>query len=793
MTNRGGRRFRGVITAGCSLILFVLLIGCPNTFGSQSNAGWVANPGGHLLAFDLSGARALGITESSVNDLRSSDNESLTIGQSSKLDFRLIKILDDGSVEVALESFGNIALPEIKFIAVDPNPENRNLYVAFERELVLGQNVRLSSFLHARPDGTYFEVLPQSNGEVTSENWWGIDSYKPVVFDRSGNMYFVFYDYARNDSILYQYNPNIPVATALTSHMSGVYFENFKIDPSGNYLIVLGNRGYTGVKTQFLKIFNVQDMRNPITVFDYADIHPVWKTDGAGVYFLRDFVISARGDELILNGYGIQGLDGIMRASIESSSKVFYSTLFADITVSFSTVFGSVYDQIQDRTFIDGLFDKFVTNSLGPGGILTVLTNKSTFFYVELKDLFESNENKIFGLDAPEDEFGNQPEKLSINKSELYFAVDLEDPKKFLDIGNVEEFNIETLQQAGAEGFFSSMQFVTREPNYLYDSMYYSSREWTFTPVSRNVVKHFLSSTSAIPDQLYFWNEHWLDQDGKLLSDAVQQKWAGRFFTTEVDFQYGGYHGSTAWNEFKNEEPYTSDKLKSSTISDSWAVDFIEKYDFVVRGSSEPATTIWDFFKNLEETRPDDYLENFLYGVRDIGFMFYADDGSLWGLQGAGLSSNPIFPVRFLDSLGDRALKINPSVGCASVKPIPFAVSHDYIYYREFVGLCEKHSSILELWDKHREQYFQAVESANDGYQILYRVSLHQPGTPENVLLNSDVPDGRLKGLEYSVGDGWLYFTGKSDDQPVVGRINTDSLAYERLPVDFVLNKVEVY
>jgi len=157
----------------------------------------------------------------------------------------------------------------------------------------LQQEIRLTSFLHIEEDGTYYEIMPNGgNGRVLNNTWYGNDDYKPVTFDGSGNLYFVWEDWSGGDNVqvLYRYSPSTHQATALTAQLSGYQYQSFSVDPGGSRLFVQGQRAsYSGTASSFFRMYPSSDMTNPKTVY-YSSAQDVW---------VRGYIMSPDGSSVV--------------------------------------------------------------------------------------------------------------------------------------------------------------------------------------------------------------------------------------------------------------------------------------------------------------------------------------------------------------------------------------------------------------------------------------------------------------------------------------------------------------
>lgn len=264
-------RSGNLITVILSSISFVLLLSCNNPAaggpegpGGPGGTATTISPGG--LKFDLTGAKAVGAADiaatRAIRGLGDYGSIRAVMNRAGTDEYGLVKVMEDGKVELAMDLPENIWMPRVLFIAKSPIAGQRDLYVAFDNSIRYWdeeqkKEVFIGSFLHITEDGTYYSIIDKENGRVKNYSWYGNDNYRPVSFDSSGRLYYVFENYGASTSSnqLYKYDPATHVNIPLTAPLSGTYFNNFEVSGDGQRLFVQGERQSGGGRVNFFRMF----------------------------------------------------------------------------------------------------------------------------------------------------------------------------------------------------------------------------------------------------------------------------------------------------------------------------------------------------------------------------------------------------------------------------------------------------------------------------------------------------------------------------------------------------------
>lgn len=730
------------------LLVVVLVAGCNNIFGGddKKDGGGDEPPAEPnpttSLTFNLDGATAVGAAEMNV-DASNLTGSSLMGSQAAESAFGLVKVLEDGSIEMAMEAPENIWLPDVQFIAVSPDANNKGVFASFEHEMHLGwddeaqQEIRLSSFLHIEPDGTYYEVLDKQ-GRVRNYTWHGDDSYKPVTFDGDGNLYYVWEDWAGGDSVevLYRYDPDTHTSTALTAQLSGYRYNSFRVNEQGNRLFVQGARHSGSARSNFFRMYSVADMTNPKTVF-YSSNDNVW---------VRGYIVNGPGDTIYMNGNNIRDINGIIRADVISNSEIEYDPMFDSSNEYFTPMYYEWYDEYLGETRRRGLFDR-----ISVWESYVVMTDGANFRYVSLQDVARryAKTNYVGYRDAD----GTWSNDLRLE--DLWFAGDLSDAS--VKGAEVQEDANNWVLDDGTDGVvpLSGLHFVraVSEWNNGVETSYYKA-------IQEGTAKNFVdyARDNGGTQEVYAWNEYWLDDAGELRTESLTDYLVG-FFVSNIEFAYGGLTGDAAWTAFEADGPYDRGTLMGSTGSSSY---FLENY-FNQAGSVSPAKT----FQQFKDEANLEWL-NF----QDVSNMFFVN-GELWGVVGGGNwgVSNDMRPLRLLDASGEKSLAVHNAFVDDTYTPVGFLVDGNTLYFRD---------AVLDQ------------DGFETGYHELYRVDLStMNSTPELVLANAGL--GRVEIVDFSIGGDFLYFTAVEGITLVGGKVNTQTLAYTPFNSEYVIQNIEVY
>lgn len=741
---------RYLTKAGIAIVSVVVLSSCMNLFGGGDSSDDDSRPAegnpSDTLQFDLSNAAAVGAAEMNVSANNLTGSSLMEGSSSSESAFGLVKVLDDGSIEMAMDAPEDVWLPDVQFIAIAPEDDNDAIYTSFDGEINLGwddeadEEIRIGGFLHIEPDGTYYEIM-DGEGRVKDYSWSGNDEFKPVAFDDAGNVYFVWESWSGGDTIevLYQYDPNEQSTTALTAQLSGYHYESFRVSPDGSRLFVRGTRDSQsgGSEASFFRMYPTSDMENPKTIY-YSSSSDVW---------VRGYIVSPDGDEVLMNGNNIRGNNGIMRAEIVSNTEIDYDPIFDASDDWFDPQYHEWYSEWEDRTYYDGFFDR-----ISEWGSYALMTDGTNFQYLRFSDAVDDHYNSVV---ATKDMLGGDT-SYDFEYRDLSFATDLDDATQGEPVEDVIDNDAKDTTNPVYDNFDPDGDFAADDIIFGYEESEWvdGHSEYSFELIENSVAIELAKDDG--PSELYTWNDHWSDESDTDSLDVERiRRYLDGFFATDFQFEYEGSVGNAAWDAFFADEPYEKPALYGSP----------ERNDHILETYFGQAQTIRDF-KEQEDLQWLDF--------GNIGSLFYDRDGYLWGVAGGNWgSSNGLRPIRLLDADGKKSLRTVSSLSTDEYQPVGFAVEGNELYFRDAV----LDSDGFEI-----------------GYHRMYRVDLDNPDAPpEDVLTGLGDANGQIEIVDFSIGNGFLYFTAVDGIELIGGKIDTQTMEYTEFDSDYVIQNIEVY
>lgn len=276
------------------------------------------------IKFDMSGAKAVAAS--------SSDNRSLTGARAAGAkatseDAALIKILEDGSTLPLVESSHGYWSPNVAFIATGSaeTGDEGSIYICFDQ---MASTVDGSvQFIRVYPDNHYDIIWPidpanfayDTTGQVATWSWWGMDA-EPLAKGPDGRLYFKVsrFNMSANADDIYAYDPRQPTAAPerITPDNSTFSIENFVVDAKG-HLFIQG-RPSSDYEASFMRYYT-DGVTSPNTIY-YAST--------SGSTWVRGYTTDPSGNYLIMNGYNIRGMNGIIKATIIDATNVEYQLLY---------------------------------------------------------------------------------------------------------------------------------------------------------------------------------------------------------------------------------------------------------------------------------------------------------------------------------------------------------------------------------------------------------------------------------------------------------------------------------
>ncbi len=276
------------------------------------------------IKFDMSGAKAVAAS--------SSDNRSLTGARSAGAkatseDAALIKILEDGSTLPLIETSSSSWSPNIAFLATGSaeTGDEGSVYICFDGMMstIDGQ----VQFVRVYPDDRYDIIWPidpsnfayDSTGQVATWGWWGMDA-EPLAKGPDGRLYFKVsrFDMSATADDIYAYDPRQPAAAPvrITPENSTFSINTFVVDAKG-HLFIQGNPS-SDYEASFMRYYT-DGVTAPGSIYYTSTNSSTW---------VRGYTADPNGNYLIMNGYNIRGMNGIIKATVIDAENVEYQYLY---------------------------------------------------------------------------------------------------------------------------------------------------------------------------------------------------------------------------------------------------------------------------------------------------------------------------------------------------------------------------------------------------------------------------------------------------------------------------------
>jgi hypothetical protein len=294
-----------------------LLISCSSSSGGKADSD--SDSLDTDLSFNISGAKAIAASSSSSSSgsMRSASNLA-----------DLVKIKEDGTLESAISFSSSYSYcPPVSFISIG---SDKSVYICFQSMYSSWNETTQESvniqFVRVYPDN-HFDVLWPLNptginnveGIVSTWTWDGMD-YDPLQKGDDGQLYFKVQRYTSGTSsdLIYSYDPASDGKPVLRSPANGnFYFESFKIDSQKHIYI----KGSSGSSSNYLRCY-AQGVTAPVNIY-YSSDSSNW---------VRGYSPNKSGNAIILNGYNINGMSGIIRANLQGTGSPTYDLLYSSGT-----------------------------------------------------------------------------------------------------------------------------------------------------------------------------------------------------------------------------------------------------------------------------------------------------------------------------------------------------------------------------------------------------------------------------------------------------------------------------
>ncbi len=761
------------------LVSVIVLSGCPNlAVTDKDNEDEGGNGSG--LTFDLSGAKAIGVADIAnsraligVKDL----DTARSIARQASDQYGLVKVLEDGTVEMAITLPDGIWMPRVLFLATSPIEGNKDVYVAFESSISYwdetnNTQVDIGSFLHIKEDGTYNSIITKSNGRVKNYSWYGNDNYKPISFDSSGRLFYVFESWGTSSSSdqLFVYDPSTKENTPITPALSGTQFTNFEVSSDGLRLFVQGDRYSGNSKASFFSMYPVNDVENPVRVF-YSSNSNTW---------VRGYKVSpanASPQNVILNGYNIRGINGLLRANVVSDQKLTYEPLFDSSTDWFQVDYNEWFSEWENKTYVNGYFDCYSSYNT-----YLAMSDGTTTYYMGVSDfnwkLQESKWQELVSLSVLKEPLENDWVKRGSTSRNL---MPIESADKFAFVSTDSTDTSTVLLLDTVKTTLADIQDPAYTLKTYYDNLtdeqkkkikvVYIRDTWnngTSTRVLENAPYQLLpifaeTDPAKFSSNAYSVNKYWLNDDGTPKT-AEFLSYAEKYFIDPVQFKYSTYApGDESLKAFFDKKVFIESELKKTSGGNDPDY-FLNTY--FVKADGTPGLT----FRKYKEDNNINWL-NF----QNVSALHYDNTGACWAIIGGNMwggSSSIMRPIKILKPDGSKTLEIIPALNNSDYNPVSFLIEGNTLFFRD--GLLDS-------------------DSFETGYHKLYKLDLTSPAAVPVDLLANVAENGKLEIISFSVEGNILYFTGVKGSGVIGGRIDIDTLAFTPLSETYLLRDIEIY
>lgn len=281
------KRLKTLILA-FSLVAALLITGCSDgssggTENGSDNPGVsgepvLSNVVKSGLKFDFSNAKAIAAVDKDSLSRAVYSRNARAIEDSPIDDSPLLKILEDGSFESAITLAENAHLATIKAIYKSPLEGSNDIFVVFDgqswfydtkvtvdesgKEIYSQREQKsLGQIICIHEDNTIADILKITDSSDTyNTSYQNLDTGKSIMFDASGNLYYMARTWNSSDEIscVYKFEPETNEITQLTSAVPGTDYDSFKISADGQIIFVQGSRW----PTTFLRAIPVQNPNN---------------------------------------------------------------------------------------------------------------------------------------------------------------------------------------------------------------------------------------------------------------------------------------------------------------------------------------------------------------------------------------------------------------------------------------------------------------------------------------------------------------------------------------------------
>ncbi len=569
------------------LAVLMIFASCSN--GSEDNFSSKTKDGAakksSYLSFNMSSLQALAIADSAASSISRA-------AVSDSTDGKLVKIMENGSIEDFIGVPSGVSLAPVKYIAQSPKEDSLEIYIVFDYDKYISvkdefgnyKNVKMGQLLCVLSDGTYYDIL--ATDDDTSRCLGSNDNNEPIFFDKNGNMYYLVVEWSgsNNTNMIYKFDSASGKSTQLTQAIANTYYNKLQVSNDGEWIFAQGYRYSNSNNTTFLRAIPTA---NPSQVENLI-------YDSTGSYYINNWCYDDDAECV----YAIKG-DSILKfpktdGTFSSESK---ETLFSSNS-------GNRYFHAEDLI------------SLG-----SVVTIYKFATYQNTRDIFDKDNDGTTGdgvyyyfRNPQSEEHEEQPEEIakfllakacdslkSEYKDEYISGVTAENSRYklcFDSFANIEGFELLASLTAGKSNteaiqavidnnlesvlvklwgenarYAQDPWFSYTEHNFFQDILYeYNSKTESWEQISSEKFRvsehnsayfesagiHYGNLFSPTGSTNCTWNSNLLDEENNVDAELVLKKLASYCSTSSIDFSLevfknkNGYTG--LYTDKKNEE-----------------------------------------------------------------------------------------------------------------------------------------------------------------------------------------------------------------------------------------------
>lgn len=604
---------------------------------------------GSVLSFNMKSIAGLGITDDSF------DSISGVTSRAGNSDEKLLKILEDGSVEKFLNFNSDYYLPEVNFITKSPIEGSKEIYIVFNNDIYWTETDKngnwqehmLGNFLCVFEDGSYCDIL--QTGKDLSYRWENNESVYAMEFDRDGNLFYVATESQNGSSadVIYKFDPTTKESTKLVASVLGTSYKEFQISDGGEWLFVKGSRYTDGNTSYFLRAIPVSDPNNPSNLWYQSsgstDITSwIYNKTTRDVFYIVDGklwkvpykrgsydgdskeCIGGRSDNNDYNSDYFES-DDLLRYGYDSNTQRWYCRYTLTGRASAYGLDSSEYNKyyyfinsstsgFEYKEIVDYFFARLLDMLNSDRGYYDEETGE--YLYKNYRNEYEIRFDEFANIKGFEklatetqDKYGNQ-----LADEELFEAIIEKDLLQLLGMAiDSDRYTKRNVYDAYDNNFFADILYVKGSNEKISPTKFYWDLAGGFEYQADLL---FLGKTSYD----YIWLGEFIDAETALVdAEKVLAKLANACGRTTIDFSLKCFENDSSYSilytDLKNEEaikfldsdPIRMRQLYNAINNNYYNREFLSKTCFIpgtdksaiVDSNSSSDVVQWDYLKNL--------------------------------------------------------------------------------------------------------------------------------------------------------------------------------------------------